>query len=59
MELLHELHRGGATVCMVTHDPRYAHVAERTIHMFDGQVVSEDDVKKARELEEAGFDMEH
>ena len=58
MELLRELHAEGATICMVTHDPRYAHVAERTIHMFDGQVVSEDDVKKAHQLEEAGFDME-
>ena len=58
MELLRELHAEGATICMVTHDPRYAHVAERSIHLFDGQVVSEDDVKKAKELEEAGFDME-
>ena len=57
MELLKELHAEGATICMVTHDPRYAHVADRTIHMFDGQVVSEDDVKKAKEMEEAGFDM--
>ena len=56
MELLHDLHKEGATICMVTHDPRYAHVAEREVHMFDGQVVSEDDVKKARELEAAGFD---
>jgi putative ABC transport system ATP-binding protein len=58
MELLRELHEEGATICMVTHDPRYAHVAERSIHLFDGQVVSEDDAKKARELEEAGFDVE-
>jgi hypothetical protein len=41
MELLQELHRGGATVCMVTHDPRYAQHAERTIHLFDGRVVEE------------------
>ncbi len=41
MELLHELHRGGATVCMVTHDPRYAQHAERSIHLFDGRVVEE------------------
>ena len=41
MELLHELHRGGATVCMVTHDPRYAQHAERGIHLFDGRVVEE------------------
>jgi putative ABC transport system ATP-binding protein len=58
MDLLRELHAEGATICMVTHDPRYAHVAERTIHLFDGQVVSEDDVKKTRELEEAGFDVD-
>jgi ABC-type lipoprotein export system ATPase subunit len=42
---------------MVTHDPRYAHVADRSIHLFDGQIVSEDDAKKAHELEEAGFDL--
>jgi putative ABC transport system ATP-binding protein len=41
MELLKELHRGGATVCMVTHDPRYALHAERTVHLFDGRVVEE------------------
>jgi putative ABC transport system ATP-binding protein len=58
MDLLRELHSEGATICMVTHDPRYAHVAERSIHLFDGQVVSEDDVKKTRQLEEAGFDVD-
>jgi putative ABC transport system ATP-binding protein len=57
MGLLKELHEEGATICMVTHDPRYAHVADRSIHLFDGQVVSEDDAKKAHELEEAGFDL--
>jgi putative ABC transport system ATP-binding protein len=41
MELLKELHRGGATICMVTHDARYASHAERTVHMFDGRVVEE------------------
>jgi putative ABC transport system ATP-binding protein len=39
MTLLKELHRGGATICMVTHDPRYAGFAERSIHMFDGKIV--------------------
>jgi putative ABC transport system ATP-binding protein len=39
MDLLHELHRSGATICMVTHDPRYARHAERNIHLFDGRVV--------------------
>ena len=41
MGLLQELHRGGATICMVTHDARYASHAERTIHLFDGRVVEE------------------
>src|SRR5712664_4080174 len=41
MELLRDLHRGGATICMVTHDQRYANFAERTIHLFDGRVVEE------------------
>ena len=39
MELLSELHRGGATICMVTHDPRYASCAERTVRLLDGRVV--------------------
>jgi len=41
MELLSELHREGATVCMVTHDPRYARCADRSITLFDGRVVEE------------------
>src|SRR4051812_877002 len=41
MDLLRELHRAGATICMVTHDARYASHAERTIHLFDGRVVEE------------------
>src|SRR5205809_1136449 len=39
MDLLHELHRNGATICMVTHDPRYARHAERSILLFDGRIV--------------------
>ncbi|MBI4475912.1 MAG: ABC transporter ATP-binding protein [Acidobacteria bacterium] len=42
MELLGELHRNGATICMVTHDPRYARYAERTVHLFDGRIVEEE-----------------
>ena len=57
MDLLKELHDDGATICMVTHDPRYAHMADRSVHLFDGQVVSEDDARKAQELEQAGFDV--
>jgi putative ABC transport system ATP-binding protein len=41
MELLRTLNRAGATVCMVTHDPRYAKHADRSIHLFDGRVVDE------------------
>ncbi|HEX8843280.1 MAG TPA: ABC transporter ATP-binding protein [Pyrinomonadaceae bacterium] len=41
MELLRELHRAGTTVCMVTHDPRYALYADRTVHLFDGRIVEE------------------
>jgi putative ABC transport system ATP-binding protein len=39
MDLLKELHTAGATICMVTHDPRYARHAERSIHLFDGRIV--------------------
>src|SRR5262245_44260863 len=41
MDLLKELHQEGATICMVTHDPRYASFADRTIHLFDGRIVEE------------------
>jgi putative ABC transport system ATP-binding protein len=41
MDLLRELHQGGATIVMVTHDPRYARNADRNIHLFDGRVVEE------------------
>jgi putative ABC transport system ATP-binding protein len=42
MQLLQELHKGGATICMVTHDPRYARHADRQVHLFDGRVVEEE-----------------
>ena len=41
MELMRELHRGGATICMVTHDARYAKYTDRTIKLFDGRIVEE------------------
>jgi putative ABC transport system ATP-binding protein len=41
MDLLRDIHAGGATICMVTHDPRYANHAERTVHLFDGKIVRE------------------
>ncbi len=43
MELLRDLHQGGATICMVTHDPRFARYAERSVHLFDGRIVSEEE----------------
>jgi ABC-type lipoprotein export system ATPase subunit len=46
MELLQNLHREGATICMVTHDPRFAAHAQRQIHLFDGKVVAEEDLQK-------------
>jgi putative ABC transport system ATP-binding protein len=47
MDLLRELHKGGATICMVTHDPRYARHADKNIHLFDGRVVEEEDLLNA------------
>jgi putative ABC transport system ATP-binding protein len=41
MGLLKELHKAGSTICMVTHDPRYAEHADRTVHLFDGKIVEE------------------
>src|SRR6059036_568867 len=41
MDLLYELYQAGATICMVTHDPRYARHAERHVHLFDGRLVTE------------------
>jgi len=40
MALLRELHAEGATICLVTHDPRHARDAQRSIHLFDGQIVN-------------------
>ncbi len=57
MDLLRELHRDGATICMVTHDPRYAEYADRSVHLFDGKVVSETNGKTKKELEDHGFEV--
>ena len=46
MELLQKLHQEGATICMVTHDPRFAAHAQREVHLFDGKVVAEGDLNK-------------
>ncbi len=59
MELLAELHGNGATICMVTHDPRFARHADRSVHLFDGRIVEEERGPRAetdqRELRESGF----
>ena len=55
MDLLRDLHQEGGTICMVTHDPRYAHYADRTVSLFDGQIVSEANGEKIDELAEIGF----
>ncbi len=60
MELLTELHREGATIVMVTHDPRYARHADRDIHLFDGQVIGDQrgaSGEAAKELRESGFQL--
>jgi putative ABC transport system ATP-binding protein len=57
MTLLRELHQEGATICMVTHDPRYALHAERTVHLFDGQIVRDERGEVAAQLEEHGFEV--
>ncbi len=46
MKLLQELHQEGSTICMVTHDPRFAAHAQRQIHLFDGKVVAEGELQQ-------------
>ena len=52
MDLMRELHDEGATICMVTHDPRYSAMAERAVQLFDGQVVDEKEAQRAAHAEE-------
>ena len=57
--VLQDLHRAGATICMVTHDPRFARHAGRSIHLFDGRVVEEEKGEERahseEELKESGY----
>jgi putative ABC transport system ATP-binding protein len=46
MGLLRDVHESGTTICMVTHDPRFVHLAHRVLHMLDGKIVSGDAVKE-------------
>jgi putative ABC transport system ATP-binding protein len=58
MDLLRDLHATGATICMVTHDPRFTRYADRTIHLFDGRVVEETHEREAeRRLTASGFSV--
>ncbi|HEY0078085.1 MAG TPA: ABC transporter ATP-binding protein [Pyrinomonadaceae bacterium] len=58
MQLLDDLHRGGATICVVTHDPRFAQMSQRVFYLFDGRIVEEGDPRHAgRELQEIGFEL--
>jgi len=59
MDLLKDLHEEGATICMVTHDPRYAEFTERTIHLFDGRIVEDEEnpEKAIEELRGSGWEI--
>lgn len=56
MGLLDDLHKGGATICMVTHDVRYAKLAQRTVYLFDGRVVNEETFERLRREDEQRLD---
>jgi putative ABC transport system ATP-binding protein len=55
MDLLSELHRGGSTICMVTHDPRYAERADRSVHLFDGRLLENEAAAAAIAASERGI----
>jgi putative ABC transport system ATP-binding protein len=61
MSLLRDLHESGATICMVTHDPRFARHAKRAVHLFDGRVVEDETGERQRSderrLSESGFEV--
>jgi putative ABC transport system ATP-binding protein len=57
MSLLDELHRGGATLCMVTHDARYAELAQRKVRLFDGRMVDEETYDRLRREDEQRLDV--
>jgi putative ABC transport system ATP-binding protein len=56
MALLDELHKAGATICMVTHDARYAELAQRTVRLFDGRIVDEETFERLRREDEQRLD---
>ncbi|MCF7223755.1 ABC transporter ATP-binding protein [Marilutibacter chinensis] len=58
MVLLEELHKAGSTICMVTHDPRYADFAQRKVFMFDGRMVDEETLHRLRQEEDSRLDAQ-
>ena len=58
MTLLGELHKAGSSICMVTHDPRYADFAQRKVFMFDGRVVDEETLHQLRKDEDKRLDAQ-
>jgi len=58
MALLDQLHRAGATICMVTHDPRYADFAQRKVFMFDGRIVDEETLHQLRKEEDTRLEAQ-
>ena len=58
MELLRELHRDGSTICMVTHDPRYAQHADRIVHLFDGSIVDDPVGTNRLQIQEANRELQ-
>ena len=58
MRLLSDLHAEGATICMVTHDPRFAAHAGRQVHLFDGKVVAAAELDKLIALSERAYGAE-
>ena len=55
MRLLGDLHRDGSTICMVTHNPHFASHAQRELHLFDGKIVSQQEMRRLQEEMEAEF----
>ncbi len=54
--IIDELHKGGATICMVTHDVRYAELTQRKVRLFDGRVVDEETFVRLRREDEQRLD---
>lgn len=47
MNLLKMLNKQGSTICMVTHDARYASIASKHMHLLDGEIITEPTLMEA------------